>query len=311
MTTPAGDPRRTPLLELILAAGSLLGLVLTVIGLDIDRTARAVGAVLLVLAAACGIGGIVVAQRRRLAIGASIALVLGAVGMLALAPPGGSAVAPGRPSTATPGLIVSSMEVLAAGPNRPATIDVSLRNPGGIRVGLTGAEVTILDFALIPVCVSAANTQVSAEYDLQLPDEPAPGTVLRRVLHQEIGPDALDRFTLRFKAPNAGPKANELDSYVYRVRITVAQDGGLPPVDLGEFVVEGQNAVTGTDHYFPSRTPATLADARDHGLCQDDKACQEATRACWNANRAALERLLGDGARLSDGAHQARQTLFG
>ena len=311
MTTPAGEPRRPPLLELILAAGSLLGLVLTVIGLDIDRTYRAIGAVLLVLAAAGGIAAIFVAPRRRLAIGASIALVVSAIGVLALAPPAGSAIAPGRPSTATAGLVVSSVEVLAAGPNRPATVDVSLRNPGGIRVGLTEAEVTILDFAVIPVCVSAANTEVSADYDLQLPNEPAPGTVLRRVLHQEIGPDELDRFALRFKAPDAGPKASELDSYVYRVRITVAQDGGLPTVNLGEFVIEGQNAVTGTDHYFPSHEPATLADARDHGLCQDDTACQQAIRTCWNANRAALERLLGEGARLSEGAAQARQALFG
>ena len=311
MTTPAGEPRRPPLLELILAAGSLLGLVLTVIGLDIDRTYRAIGAVLLVLAAAAGIGAIFVAQRRRLAIGASLVLVVSAIGVLALAPPAGSAIAPGRPSTAAPGLIVSSVEVLAAGPNRPATVDVSLRNPGATRVGLSEVEVTILDFALIPVCVSAANTQVSADYDLQLPDEPAPGAVLRKVLHQEIGPDELDRFALRFKAPDGGPKASELDSYVYRVRITVAQDGGLPTVDLGEFVVEGQNAVTGTDHYFPSRQPATLADARDHGLCQDDTACQQATRTCWNTNRAALERLLGDGGSLSDGAAEARKALFG
>ncbi len=311
MTTPAADPRRPPLLEIMLAVGSLLGLVLTVIGLDIDRTFRTVGAVLLVLAAAGGIAAIVAARWRRAAVVASTCFVVAAVGVLAFAPPSGSS--PGTPTvppnpSAPPALIVSSVEVVAAGPSQAATVDLSLRNPGATRVGLTRAQVTILDHALIPVCVSAANTEVSADYDLTLPENPAPGAQLTKVLHQEIGPDELDRFTLRFGTPTP---VRPLDSYVYRVRITISTDNGQPPVTVGEFLLEGPNGIVGTDHYFPSQTPATLADARDHGLCGDDVACQRQTQACWNRNRDSLERLLGDGTKLSDGAEQAKRTLFG
>lgn len=304
MTTPARDSQRPPLLELVVAAGSLLGVVLAVLGLDIDRTMRAVGITLLALAAASALLAIVVARFRRIALGGAVGLALVAVGVLALAPPGTTSATTGP---APAGLVVSSLEVLAGGPERAAEVDVSLRNPGTSRVGLTEATVTIVDSAVIHICQFASASDLSASYDVELPDDPPSGTVLRKALHQEIGPDELDRFSLRFGLPPL--ETHPLDSYLYRVRISVANDAGSPPAELGEFLVEAQTALS-TDHYFPAPRPATLADARD-GLCGDTTECQHRVQSCWNDNRVQLERILVDGPKLSESAAKARTVLFG
>ncbi len=307
MTTPARDSHRPPLLELIVAAGSLLGVVLAVLGLDIDKTMRAVGITLLTLAAASALLAIVIASFQRIALGGAVGLALVAVGVLALAPPGSPGVTSAPTSPAPAGLVVSSLEVLAAGPERAAEIDVSLRNPGTSRVGLTEALVTIVDSAVIHVCQFASATDLSASYDIELPDDPPSGTVLRKALHQEIGADELDRFSLRFGLP-ALETRHPLDSYLYRVRISVAHDAGSPPAELGEFVVEAQTALS-IDHYFPAPRPATLNDA-EAGLCGDSVDCQHRIRSCWNDNRVRLARMLVDGPKLSESAAKAKTVLF-
>lgn len=308
MTERGEDPRRPPLLELIVAGGSLLGVVLAVLGLDIDRTMRAVAISLLTLAAVLALVSLVAARFRRIALGGAVGMALVAVGVLALAPSGTPATTSAVNSPAPSGLVVSSLEVLAAGPERAAEVDVSLRNPGTTRVGLTEVEVTIVDSAVVQVCLFASATDVSGSYDLELPDHPAPGTVLRKTLHQEIGPDELDRFTLRLGAPQLEAK-HPLDSYLYRVRVAIAHDGGTQPVELGEFVVEAQNGLS-TDHYFPAARPATLEDAKG-AFCGDSEECQRRILSCWNANRVPLERLLAGDPQLSEGAARAKTTLFG
>lgn len=305
MTTPARDSHRPPLLELVVAAGSLLGVVLAVLSLDIDRTMRAVGITLLTLAAASALLAILIARFRRIALGGAVGLALLAVGVLALAPPSAPSATTGP---APAGLVVSSLEVLPGGPERAAEVDVSLRNPGTSRVGLTEAMVTIVDSAVIHICQFASASDLSASYDIELPDDPQSGTVLRKALHQEIGPDELDRFSLRFGLPPLETR-HPLDSYLYRVKITVANDAGSPPAELGEFLVEAQTALS-TDHYFPAPRPATLDDARD-GLCGDSAECQQRVQGCWNDNRVRLERMLVDGPRLSESAAKARTVLFG
>ncbi|QLQ14692.1 MAG: hypothetical protein HZY73_01860 [Micropruina sp.] len=58
-----------------------------VIGLDIDRTFRAVGAVLLLAALSSGIAAIFLGKAKRVALIASAGLLAAAVGVLAFAPP--------------------------------------------------------------------------------------------------------------------------------------------------------------------------------------------------------------------------------
>lgn len=296
MSAPASpeDAKKPPLLEILLAVGSLLGLVMGVIGLDIDRTFRAVGAVLMLAALGSGIAAIFATRAKRVALLASATLLAAAVGVLAFAPPPAPAPAPTPTPSATPPLVVTATEVLSPGKDRPGTLDITLRNPTGGTVGLSKATVTVDGFARLAACVYGSNTQISGSYDLQLPDDPAPGTTLTKVLHQQLDAGATDRFTLGFAAPTRpanGKDPEDLAVYLYRLRVAVAVDNGTS-VDLGTFVLETRNPL-GSDvtHYLPGKLPATDADARASSLCGDDAACRAQVVACWNANRDAIGRL--------------------
>lgn len=306
------EPKKPPLLEILLAVGSLLGLVMGVIGLDIDRTFRAVGAVLLLAALSSGIAAIFLGKAKRVALIASAGLLAAAVGVLAFAPPPAPAPPPTPTPSATPPLVVTATEVLPPTEDRPGTLDVTLRNPGGATVGLSKVTVTVDGFARLAACVYGSNTQISGTYDLQLPDDPRPGTTVTKVLHQQVEAGATDRFTLGLAGPTRrtnGKDPEGLAVYLYRLRVAVAVDNGTT-VDLGAYVVETRNNL-GTDvtYYLPGTLPATDEVAREKSLCGDDQACLDQVVACWNTNRDAIARLSAGNPGVSETVARARAAL--
>jgi hypothetical protein len=268
----------------------------------------------MLLAAATGIAAIVVSRYRRVTTSAAIVLVVASVAILTLAPePAPPAPAP----TPTPGpqLTLSQVNVIAPdGKGSLATLDVTVRNDGDRVAVLTGVDLTIDGFGFLPACIFGSNLEVTGTYQASLPDNPKAGTVVRVTLHQQVEPGAVDRFTIALKAPgeHAGTQSGSIGSYLYLLRMSVAQDGAGPAVAAGQVLVDAGSALdpNGTFYYAADRD-ATAADAGTGGVCGGAGDCVRSQVSCWNANRATLLPLLAAPATRSEGGDAAAAALGG
>ena len=160
-------------------------------------------------------------------------------------------------------------------------IDITVRNTGKDPVLLTEARVTIEDSTRLAVCEyhSGDIVTVSKEYAIELPALPLPeeGTV-RRALHQEVRPGAVDRFQLLFRLPRNGE-----DIHIYDLRLELSTDGSQKTVEVGRFLLS-LPGVIGRDNgrMLPvtSSFPSSSAGER------------LASRWCFRRNKAVLDRLL-------------------
>lgn len=164
------------------------------------------------------------------------------------------------------------------------TIDLTLLNRGTRRVLLTEARLEVVDAAAFPACQQGGGgpVPVSGAYTIELPPVPLHGApVVRRPLHQQIGPDAADRVLLRFAMPVDGRETPTL--YALRVSL-VASEGA--PIAVGRFVIATPSPPGRSGYVFP----------------EDDRTLEELTRYgppplvatwCFRRNLAELRRVSG------------------
>ncbi len=296
------------------AGGSVLAIALSVLGLNKDPVFRAWAVALMLLAAATGITAILVSRFRRYTTAAAIVLVVASVAILTLAPePAGPPPAPSP--TPGPQLSVSQVGVVAPdGTGAPAALDITVRNDGDRVAVLTGVDLTLDAFGFLPACIFGSNTEVSGTYQATLPDEPKAGQVVRVTLHQQVEPGGVDRFTIGLRAPaeHAGTPSGAIGSFLYLMRVFVAQDAAGPAIAAGPVLVDAGNALdaNGT-FYFGAARDATAADAGTGGVCGGEEDCVSRQVRCWNANRATLLPLLTVPAIRSQGGDVAAAALAG
>lgn len=294
------------------AAGSVLAIALSVIGMNKEPVFRGWAVLLMVLAAGTGVAAIMLRRHRRVTTSAALVLVLAAVAVLTVAPDPGPPPPVPTP-TPQPQLALSQVTVAAPdGSGSVASLDITVRNTGDALAVLTGVDLVIEGFAYLPACIFGGNLEVTGEYQAELPDSPQPGQVVRVTLHQQIEPGGVDRFTIGLKAPaeHGDDQASSLASFVYLLRAAVVQDGDRPALDAGAVLVDSGNALdaNGT-FYFGAQRDATATDAGDVGVCGGEAECVRRQVDCWNANRASLLPLLARPAVRSVGGEAAAAAL--
>jgi hypothetical protein len=146
---------------------------------------------------------------------------------------GNNSTAGGNNSTAGPSsehLEVSDLSVLNSsdGPS----IDISVRNTGGLVAVATRAQFRILRFAVLGACLPEAYLLPTHAYDLVLPTLDAQGKTRDVVLHQEIEPNHVDRFTFRVGVDDK--QLTSTVSYLYRLEIALLHDQKPTPVRVGK-----------------------------------------------------------------------------
>lgn len=302
------------------AGGSVLAIALSVLGMNKEPVFRGWAVALMLLAAATGIAAIVVSRYRRVTTSAAVILVVAAIAILTLAPEpvAQSPAQPPAPSpspSSGPQLMLSAVDVIAPnGEGSLATLDVTVRNDGDQVAVLTGIDLTIDDFGFLPACIFGSSLEVTGEYQATLPDNPKPGQPVRVTLHQQVEPDAVDRFTVALKAPgnHSGTQSGSIGSFLYLMRVSVAQDGAGPALAAGQLLVDAGSALdaNGT-FYFGADRDATAADAGTGGVCGGERGCVRSQVACWNANRATLLPMLAAPATRSAGGEAAAAALGG
>jgi hypothetical protein len=114
-------------------------------------------------------------------------------------------------------------------------LDITVRNTGKNPVLLTQAQITIEDSTRLAVCEYSSGDVVASgkDYATELQVLPTPRErVVKRPLHQEVGPGAADRFRVLFRVSDPGQ-----ESYLYAVRVELVTDQGQQPVEVGRFVL--------------------------------------------------------------------------
>jgi hypothetical protein len=311
---PAG-PSSQPSLghkDWIGVAGSVLAILLSVIGLNKQPVFRGWAVALMVLAAGVGVLAIAVRRYRRVTTSAALVLVVASLAILIAAP---DPTPPAPEPTPTPGpkVLVSKIDVTAPdGTGSVAVLDVTVRNDGDRAAVLTELDLTVDAFGYLPPCLYGSNLEVTATYAATLPDNPQPGDVVKVSLHQQVEPGGVDRFTVGLKAPSShdGDQLGAIASYVYAGRVQVRQDAAGAQPDAIPVVIDAGVALdaNGT-FYFAAARDATAADVGTDGLCGGETECVTRQVACWNANRRTLLPLLALPGDRSAGAQAATTAL--
>jgi hypothetical protein len=115
-------------------------------------------------------------------------------------------------------------------------LDVGVHNVGDRRAVLTRARLTVERVDSVPVCVSAGGLNVTGTYNAILP--PHPGAV-DVPLHQQVGRDEADRFTIKIGATQKSLSSEDgrPRKLLYRLGLSLVDDSGGPAAIAGTAIV--------------------------------------------------------------------------
>ncbi len=215
-----GSRRRTMWLTTVAA---VLGLIVSVAALNVDRTLRFVAIAIGVL----GFAVVLIAPRLRrakdLVLGVGIALVLLAGLVLVVSP----TPTPPQPPEASAELSLSQVLITGGTDGKPVALDITVHNLGSRLAVLTGVRLYVRDFAYLPACYTAGAIGASKPYPVTLPDNPPRDSVATLPLHEEVGPDNVDRFVVVLRPPpfrGQDEGRPEMATFGYRVSAALTSD---------------------------------------------------------------------------------------
>lgn len=123
----------------------------------------------------------------------------------------------------------------------------SLRNIGNQLAIITGVKLQVQQYAQLYECYSAGSLATTGWSSVNLPTDPAPGTLVTVPVSQQMAPDSADKFEVSLHVPKTALGLN-----VYRLHVWVLYDQQVP-LSAGYLVVSlPQQPQDGG--YFWSRT---------------------------------------------------------
>lgn len=130
-------------------------------------------------------------------------------------------------------------------------VDVTVRNTGSSTAWIRKARITVLDSARIPDCVYAggAGGQIpqSVPYRITLPELPLPSErVIRRSLHEEVGPGDAHRVLLIFQ-----PKSWVSPNQLFAIQIQLIAEPPRQVFDVGRFVLSVPDPISRAGYVLP------------------------------------------------------------
>jgi hypothetical protein len=175
---------------------------------------------------------------------------------------------------ALPAVVINPREdfdfvMVASGPNkgqqasRPTDrskprIEIRLHNAGTRRTVLTSARFAVRRFAVIPGCGRGSGLELSASYDVTLPDRA--GAAVEVPIDQQLGPDEADRFAFRLTAAHRDDRHAAQDLF-YELDVSVRHDNDPEPLKVDRVVVALPGAPIAQDARFFS-VPGTRSCSR-------------------------------------------------
>lgn len=159
----------------------------------------------------------------------------------------------------------------------PPTVDVVVRNTGGVVSVVTGMTFDVLAYELVEICEAGGGVEVSATYDVQLPVTDPVGRSVRVDVTQEVPASSVDRFALVMAVP--APE-EQVGFHLYRLQVHLEHDGQTR--DVGAIVVPvahvpDEESVSGEGAKYGG----------DVGQCYADNAAAYERVRAWQGERPA------------------------
>lgn len=254
-------------------------------------------------------------SRDRVARGANWATILGApIGIAALlfaflalqnddGEPVANRTAPKiKPGAASDGaqlepvdLIVHNEPFSSQFPQGQSRLEMLIHNAGDGRSVVSRARIEIRRLDPLPICFTQGGLALSESYDAQLPASAEPGDVVEVPLHQQLGPDQADRFTIDLSVL---PDETEEFSgyYLFELQVSLLHDGEPRPLDVGKALVS--IPVPPGSEAFLTKPSAESMDEAFNTQGEPVNQFWASEMACWRSNAKLFERALaGDAAR--------------
>jgi hypothetical protein len=116
----------------------------------------------------------------------------------------------------------------------PYKIDIELRNTGNQLAIITALRVQVQQTLKLPICFTQGDLPSTGNFTLNVKADTKPGTVITVPVHQQVGPDGADRFTVDIN----GPQNQNETIYMYRVRLSLLYDTATTSaVPVGELLM--------------------------------------------------------------------------
>jgi hypothetical protein len=174
-------------------------------------------------------------------------------------------------------------------------VQIILHNVGNERTIIKRAVIRILHAAQVHLCFSQGGIGLSGNYDVTLPDSPAPGQIVEVPLHQQLAGDEAERFALSFRAePSATAEGPTI--HLYQLELSLLHDESDTPVRLGKVLLALPLSPESDEYYWASEleSPSTRAQlVSSWGAGYYSK-----LMPCWRSNSLVLHHFLAlDGER--------------
>jgi hypothetical protein len=167
-----------------------------------------------------------------------------------------------------------------------ASLEVTLHNKGRRLIVVDAAEIKVDRIYKLRRCASQGDILLSHVYGLSLPAKAPDGAVFKAPLHQQVGPDEADRFSIALGTKL--PEADQTSVYLFEIEVGLLNDGPQPDLSLGTAIVGLPELPSPGEYFWDSTTPEVVQNLvlTSPGYVPY---LRRVAMPCWRSNTAALE----------------------
>jgi hypothetical protein len=171
------------------------------------------------------------------------------------------------------------------GPHPNAHLEVILHNRGGTRAVIDGAIVKVVDVYAVKRCASQDDIPLSETYGLVLSHDAAASSRYVVPMHDQVGPDGVDRFAISVSTPLGS--RDPATYYLFRLGLELRNDGPRSPLSVGTALIALPTVPDQGEYFWTPTTVGLLRDFQTEGETVREFWGQ--SMPCWKRNTEVLK----------------------
>jgi hypothetical protein len=173
------------------------------------------------------------------------------------------------------------------GPHPKPHLEVILHNIGGTRAVVDGASVVVKAVSPVQRCASQDDLPLSDVYGAILPHHASPRPIVVP-LHDQVGPDGVDRFEILLSTPLSKP--NPATYFLFRVELKLLNDSPEASLPAGTALVSLPEVPDQGEYFWNHQTIGLLKGFETEGLTA--RGLWAGAMPCWQGNTKILRQAL-------------------
>jgi hypothetical protein len=172
------------------------------------------------------------------------------------------------------------------GPHPNAHLEVLLYNVGGTLAVVDGATVRVKGVFALRRCASQDDIPLSDTYGLVLPHQASASEVHELPLHDQVGPDGVDRFAISVSTGLS--QQSPATYFLFRLELALRNDGPESPLPVGTALIALPTVPDEGEYYWTPTTIELLRTFQTEG--QTVSEFWGESMPCWRRNTKILRR---------------------